>query len=490
MGSRPSAVGSRSGRPTTWLPGLAAMVTVLAVGGCGWQTAAEAKAAGTVTVSVNPSQLGAPLTAGFIGLSVEAGELTHGQFGAANLVAYLKTLGPSGVLRVGGNSSDHTFWTSTGETPPTWSTGTITPASLRALATVATSSGWKVILGVNLKHKDPARAADEAAHAQQTLGPALEAIEIGNEPNYYYTSTSTYFTDFESYVTAIRKAAPGVGLVGPDPGHNHAAFLAAFASNEAAHPDVTEVTNHHYPLSACGGHATTIAELLSTSSVSNETAAATAVVNAGRKLHVPAAMTETNSVTCGGTAGVSDVYAAALWGLDYSLLLASNGVTSADFHGSVSGCGPYSPLCTSAGGTGLTARPVFYGMLASTLAGTGTFVTVTNPAAATIRAYAIKNGAGLTVVLDNVQDPAHAAATTISINLGQAFHQGQKVVLATSAGSGLSATTGITLGGHPINPDGTFPAPTRTPVQVSGQTATVPINAGSAAIIHFDTGMR
>lgn len=276
-------------------------------------------------------------------------------------------------------------------------------------------------------------------------------------------------------------------MVGPDPGHNHPAFLAAFATNEAAHPDVAAVTNYHYPLSACGGHPTTIAQLLSAGSVTNETAAAMAVVNAGKQLHVPAAMTETNSVTCGGTTGVSDTFAAALWALDYGLLLASNGVTNADFHGGVSGCGPYSPLCTGPNG-GLTAQPVFYGMLAATLAGTGTFESVTNPAAATIRAYAINTGVGLTVMLDNVQDPAHAGPTTVSLNLGQALHQGQQVLLATSAGSGLSATTRITLGGHPINPDGTFPTPTRTPVAVTGQTAHLTVSPASAAVIQFSTG--
>ena len=66
-------------------------------------------------------------------------------------------------MRIGGNTSDETFWTSTGETPPSWSIATITPADLTALNTLAKASGWKVILGVNLKEYDPARAADEAA---------------------------------------------------------------------------------------------------------------------------------------------------------------------------------------------------------------------------------------------------------------------------------------------------------------------------------------
>ena len=74
--------------------------------------------------------------------------------------AISRPLGTS-VMRIGGNTADETFWTSPGETPPSWSTATI-----------------KVILGVNLKHYDPARASDEAAHAVAALGASLQAIEI------------------------------------------------------------------------------------------------------------------------------------------------------------------------------------------------------------------------------------------------------------------------------------------------------------------------
>lgn len=444
---------------------------------------AASKPAST-TITVQPGTTGSPLPAGFTGLSFEASTLAKNQFSPGQLVPYLKTIGGSGVLRIGGNSSDKTFWTSTGEKPPPWSEGTITPASLQGLAAVAKASGWKVILGVNLKHKDPARAADEAKHAQQVLGSELLAIEIGNEPNYYYTSESTYFGDFESYVAAITKGAPGVRLTGPDPGHNHPAFLAAFATSESGHPDIVDVTDHHYPLSACNGNKTTIPELLSTDSVQNETAAAESVVNAGKQLNIPPAMTETNSVTCGGTAGVSDVFASSLWALDYGLLLARDGVVNAEYHGQLSGCGAYSPLCSA--GTGLAAQPVFYGMLALTLVGNGSFVSVTNPDSANVRAYAVANGSHLTVALDDVQNPASNGSTVVSLNLGATFHQGRQTLLSTSSSSGLSATTGITLGGHTVASDGSFPQPTTTPVSVSGQSATIRVKAGSAAIIQFN----
>jgi hypothetical protein len=449
----------------------------------GYSAVANAAAA-TTSITVQPGAVGNALPAGFTGLSLPPGELAANDFAQTHLGAYLARLGGTGVIRIGGSSADTTFWTSTGEAAPSWATGTITPASLKPLAAVAKASGWRVILGVNLEHFDPARAADEARNAQQVLGSSLLGIEAGDDPNLYYASTSTYFSAFEAYAAAIKQAAPGAALIGPDPSHNEASFLSAFASNEAVHPDVAGLADHIYPTSACNGSAATIPALLGSGSVQDETSAASTLVTVARQLNVPAAVDETNSTVCGGTAGVSDVYATALWALDYNLLLARSGVANADFEGGISGCGAYSPLCESSGGT-LTAQPVFYGLIATSLVGTGNFVSVTNPDSASVRAYAVKNGSDLTVVLDDVQDPSSNGPTSVSLHLGATFPQGQMTVLATSSSAGLSAKTGITLGGQQIGPDGSFPAPTSTPVTVTGQTATVSVNAGSAAIIKF-----
>jgi polysaccharide lyase-like protein/glycosyl hydrolase family 79 len=449
----------------------------------GYAAVANAAAPATTSITVQPGTVGNALPAGFAGLSLPPAELAANDFAQTNLGAYLTTLGGAGVIRVGGSSADTTFWTSTGETAPSWATGTITPASLQPLAAIAKASGWRVILGVNLEHYDPVRAADEAKNAAQILGSSLLGIEVGNDPNLYYTSTSTYFTAFEAYAAAIGQAAPGVGLIGPDPSHNEPGFLSAFASNEAVHPDIAEVADHLYPTSACNGSAATIPSLLGSSSAQDEMSGATALASVARQLNVPAAVDETNSAVCGGTAGVSDVFAASLWALDNNLLLAQNGVANADFEGEISACEAYSPLCGSGGA--LTAQPVFYGLLATALVGTGNFVSVTNPDSANVRAYAVTNGNALTVVLDDVQDPSGNGPTAVSLNLGANYPQGQMTVLATSSSAGLSAKTGITIGGQQIGPDGSFPAPASTPVTVTGQTATVTVNAGSAAIIKF-----
>lgn len=275
------------------------------------------------------------------------------------------------MIRIGGNSGDTTFWTSTGEPAPAWATGgTITPADLRHLATIVKAADWRIVPAVNLKQPDPARAADEARYAEQIFGRSLLGIEIGNEPNFYYGNESAYYAEFEVYAAAIEQAVPGIGLTGPDPDTSHSAYLTQFAADEAGHPDVTEVTQHAYPTSVCGTDVTTIPELL-------------------------------------------------------------------------------------------------------------------DPDSADLRAYAVRDGGRLTVVLDDVQDPADNGPTTVTLNLGADFHGGRLTALTTSSPAGLSATSGITLGGQQVGPHGSFPPPHSTPVTVHGKTATVTVPAGSAAIIQF-----
>ncbi|MEY9887045.1 hypothetical protein ABIA35_006679 [Catenulispora sp. MAP12-49] len=468
------------------LTAAALAVAALCAAGTAQAQQHAAPAAG-LAITVHPGQIGHQLRPGFVGLSFGAATVAADDYSSTDLAGYLRTLGSGGVLRVGGNSGDGTFWTSTGETAPAWATsGTITPDKLRHLATIAHATGWKVILAVNLKHRDPARAADEAKYARQIFGRSLLAIEVGNEPNFYETDAAAYYADFETYASAIRAAVPGIGLTGPDAETNHASWLAGFADADAAHPDVSLVTDHTYPTSACGGQVATIAQLLSTASTQYENANAQAALSAAGQLHVPAAMTETNSTVCAGTAGVSDTFASALWALDYNLLLAQDGITSAEFMDgtNAAGCDPYTPLCPTTGD--LTPRPLYYGMLATSLVGSGDFVALDNPDAADVRAYAVREGGHLTVVLDDVQDPANHAATTVNLALGlPGLNHGSATTLATTSAAGLAATTDITLGGQQVGAHGAFPAPRHTPVSVHHGSASVTVQAGSAVIIRF-----
>jgi hypothetical protein len=196
------------------LAGALAVVSVCA----GGRAALAAPGAATrvvVTISARPE--GHSLPPAFIGLAVENWTLTKDQFEGSNLGEYLQAIGPHGLLRIGGNSLDESFWTSDDEPRPAWATqGVATPASLRALAIALRGTGWRVILGVNLRHYDPTRAVGEARYAARILGPKLAAIEPGNEPDHYGISEDAYLQRFQGYARVLHAALPAVPLVGPD----------------------------------------------------------------------------------------------------------------------------------------------------------------------------------------------------------------------------------------------------------------------------------
>jgi Ricin-type beta-trefoil lectin domain/Glycosyl hydrolase family 79 C-terminal beta domain len=226
----------------------------------------------------------------------------------------------------------------------------------------------------------------------------------------------------------------------------------------------------------------------------NETSVADEAVAAAAKLGVPAVIDESNSVVCEGAAGVSNVFASSLWEIDDQLDLAREGVGGDYMHGTVIQCNTgkplfmyYTPLCapTAADATAgdLAAQPEYYGLAAVHQIGTGQFLSVTNPAWATVRAYAVQHADGtMTVVLDNVQDPASNGATTLQLDLPASYTSGEQVDLTAS---GLTATTGITLGGQSVQANGALPTPVATGFSVNGDTLTVTVPAGSAELLTF-----
>jgi hypothetical protein len=191
---------------------------------------------------------------------------------------------------------------------------------------------------------------------------------------------------------------------------------------------------------------------------------------------------------------VSDVFASALWEVDEQLDFARAGVAGDYMHGTVLQCDTgkplfmyYTPLCAptaaDASAGRLAAQPEYYGLAAVHELGTGNFLQVTNPSWATVRAYAVKHADGtMTVALDNVQDPASHGATALQLALGASFSSGSRIDLTAS---GLSAKTGITLGGQTVQSNGTLPAPTATSFTVNGSTVTVSVPAGSTALLTF-----
>ncbi len=172
-------------------------------------------------------------------------------------------------------------------------------------------------------------------------------------------------------------------------------------------------------------------------------------------------------------------------------MIAKTGIRGEYFHSAIAKCGApkpfykaYTPFCAAtdadAAAGKLIAHPEYYGLLMLQQVGTGTFVSLTNPDTATLRAYAVRNGTRLRLVLDNLTDPKTTGSRTVTVKLDGTYTQGDLLRLSASA---LTAKTGITLGGASVASDGTFPGTTKSSVAVSGRTLTLTLPAGTATLV-------
>jgi hypothetical protein len=308
----------------------------------------------------------------FVGLSYEVQQLRDPSFfSAANtgLIEQFKAISAHGVLRLGGNTSEYEWWkpTAAAQEPQHPQTRVVTgePQSLfysitaeavRHLDSFLRATGWTCIYGIGLGTNVPQRAAEEAAFAAMTLGPRLEYFQVGNEVDLFaphlrdpkHWDAQIYLDQWLSFAHAIAEAVPGAQFGMPDIA-SRLEWLTEIAELWPAvqnPPKIAALTHHYY----FGGPATNpnvnIPNLLSPDAMAKVQGMADIASAAATKMRVPLRMTEGNTCYRGGKPGVSDVFAAALWAADYSLLLAGNGYTGVNLHG---GSGP--AVANSVGGS-------------------------------------------------------------------------------------------------------------------------------------------
>ncbi len=176
---------------------------------------------------------------------------------------------------------------------------------------------------------------------------------------------------------------------------------------------------------------------------------------------------------------MSDGYGTALWAIDFLFINAQNGSSGVNFHGGGDGTG-YTPIANSASGMIEGARPVYYGMLLFTLAGSGPVVAtkVTGTSSINFTAYAVTPSDGSTrVVLVNKD-----ATTTVhaTIDVGKTVSGAPVTRLE---GPSLGATSGFTIGGVPVTAMGPWsPGPTEYAC-ATGNLPTVDVPPASAVVV-------
>jgi hypothetical protein len=445
------------------------------------------------------------------GFSVESADLAHGFLTQDRLAPWLRTLGPHGVIRLGGSSTDlvwPAFGASQEASAPGWAIGgTVDQGDLSQLRRLLDASGWKVTLGAPLTpilHGDVSmdQVVDEAAAARATLGDDLLAVEVGNEFDHVTDLTpAAYLGTMKRYRDALEAAGVHVKLAGPSANTAETnEQLDGFVSAALADPDApvpSELTSHWYPTSNCGTSNASIEALMSAGTHTTARTKLQGIAAIGARLPgVPVVINESNSTACGGQAGVSDTYATSLWSLDYLLETAQNGVSRINFHTNTAAiCGDrYDGAFCAADQAALdagrlSAAPLYYGLWAFRQVPAGRFVALDLADAdlPKLRAYGVESDTGgLTMVLINVQDPAAGTRDAVTLTLPRSYHLGRSVLLTGTGGLASTDASGITLGGRTVSTNGMQSGtPDWTSVPVDGRTTSVTVAPGTAQVISF-----
>ena len=437
-----------------------------------------------------PGASGVPIPRSFLGLSMEYQGFAHdagARAGAsldpllAPLLGGLASGGGPPLLRIGGRSSDASWWDPAQRPAPAGVSFAIGPRWLERLRAVVQASGTRVLLGLNLAIRRPAAAAAWARAAAGALPRgALAGFEIGNEPDLYghvawygvpvrrgvpasgryargrrYARDARYgprsFThEFLRYAAVVRRAVPGARFAGPSystprwmPG------LPAFL--RAARPALAAATYHRYPLRACFSPplAPTISHLLAPAASRGLAASVAPYVAQARAHGLPFWITELNSVACGGRRGVSDTFASALWATDALLALAHAGVARVEIHDHLGS--PYAPFALRARHGRWRARvaPLYVALrLVAQLASPGARVAPL-PVAGAMRlaAWQLTGPGGRRRVVLIDEDPA--ARGVVRVVLGT--HRPATVVRLDAPA--LGARSGVRLAGRAFGSD-------------------------------------
>jgi Glycosyl hydrolase family 79 C-terminal beta domain len=390
------------------------------------------------------------------------------------------------MVRLGGNSTDESWWNPTLLPRPLGIKNDITKNTLDNLA--GNTSGSRLILGLNLGQNNPALAKEFAQAALAGLPSGkIYLFELGNEPDIftshaYYSDPATgktvfvrpagysfakFLGEFDTFATALQELSQSVPLGGPvftTTAYGWMQYLPSFLTSQA--PRLQAVTYHRYPLSACSwstpGSSTepTVANLLTDKSAQGLAQAVAPFVTQTKSHKKNLRITELNSVSCGGKAGVSNSFASALWATDVMFNLAKVGVQGVNFHaGTGAAYTPFrfsnQPIRTgNTWGRGpvftATVNPLYYGMLLfnQATANSARLLPVNTTTQGNIKVWATLDAQQvLRVVLLN-KDTTLGGKARIQLSSPRTYG-----VLTRLRAPSVNATNGVTLAGQTF--DGT-----------------------------------
>jgi CheY-like chemotaxis protein len=494
-----------------------ASAAVSAAAFCHPRTIAQNNEMSSVRLTVRADRLGNKIGDDFTGLSYESAQLGNPHFFSgdhAELAGFLRRLGTSGVLRIGGNTSEYCYWTPDPAKPANLPTAesmrtgdkanpiafglavgpdtghkapapvNITPLAIRNLREFLDASGWKLIYGLNMGTGTAEDAADEAAYVMDVTGPKLIAFQLCNEPDLFYRNGirkadydfKQFAGEWQRFYQTIRARVPSAPFAGPDTAYNND-WLVPFAKqfkNEAVF-----LSQHYYAEGPPTDPAMTIERLLRPNPKLE--AEFEGMKKTMHESGLPFRLAETNSCYQGGKQGVSDTFASALWSADLMFQLASAGGLGINFHGG--GYGWYTPIA----GTrehGLLARPVYYGMLLFAQAGAGQLVEskIDQPEQAPLlTAYGVRSNTGVLNVAAFNKNLDRGVRLTID-----AGQRAPRVSLLRLHAPRVDDTTDITFGGSSVGSGGAWSVARQEIPRAENGAVVLELPAASAVLVTFE----
>ncbi len=488
----------RAVRRLGWIPLLAVVAAVL-VG----VVASGSKSAPTpVTAMIGARTAPAPpIPPGFVGFSFEYSALpayagTDPRAVNPVLERLLRgvTPGQRPLLRIGGDSTDRTWWPVPGMQRPGGVTFGLTPTWTSVARALARDLHARMILGVDMEAGSVRLARVMARQLARRVGASeIRALELGNEPELYANfpwfrrgrllvraRPRTYSpADFEREFARTARVMPRLPLAGPASGQPR--WSAAAPRMIETEPRLRLITLHRYATRGCftspaSPQYHTIKNLLSPFAIRG----LAATLSPYTRFRIPLRLDELGSVNCGGVHGVSDTFASALWSLDELLELASIGVQGVNFH-TFPGA-RYQPFAfrRTSGAWTASVKPAYYGMfMFAQAARPGSRLLVgSGHAAPGLDVWSMRaRDRGISTVLVNYG----TRSQTVSLHLPSA---GGPARIERLTGPDLAATSGVELGGRVFTDDGRLSGRPQTS-QITGEDGIYGVNmpADSAALV-------
>jgi hypothetical protein len=347
-------------------------------------TASTASAGGTV--SFGSGTVGQPIPPGFVGLTTEyRGLEAYAGNNPAALDPVFEQLmrnlapGQRPILRIGGDSTDWTWFPVPHMATPPGVKFTLDKTWLGVASALAKNLGARFILGLNFEADSARVAAGEARGLTAGIGQSrIAALELGNEPELYAAfpwyklpngsrvrgRPRTYsYRDFVQDFSNVSRGVPrGTTLAGPSMGAP--LWIPLLGQFLRGNRRVRLATLHRYPLKHCSPTAkVTIPEILSDASSTGLAASVAGAVATSHARGVPLRVDEMSAISCGGVLGVSHSFATGLWALDALFAMARVGVDGVNMQTAPGSWNELFGVSQSKAGWQAAVYPAYYGLM-------------------------------------------------------------------------------------------------------------------------------